>query len=188
MLLSHSYDVALQYASGLHRRQWRKGTHIPYISHLLAVSSLVMEYGGTETEAIAALLHDAAEDQGGKERLEEIRVHFGEDVARIVNDCTDAWTEPKPDWRPRKEEYIAALEHKPLPSLRVSLADKTHNSESILRDFLRDGEAVFDKFGGGAAGTRWYYRTLAEVFSRRLPGELCERYRRAVEGFSPETR
>lgn len=119
MLLSHSYDVALQYASGLHRRQWRKGTHIPYISHLLAVSSLVMEYGGTETEAIAALLHDAAEDQGGKERLEEIRVHFGEDVARIVNDCTDAWTEPKPDWRPRKEEYIAALEHKPLPSLRA---------------------------------------------------------------------
>lgn len=109
-------------------------------------------------------------------------------MARIVNDCTDAWTEPKPDWRPRKEEYIAALEHKPLPSLRVSLADKTHNSESILRDFLRGGEAVFDKFGGGAAGTRWYYRTLAEVFSRRLPGELCERYRRAVEGFSPETR
>ena len=152
MLLSHSYDVALQYASGLHRRQWRKGTHSPYISHLLAVSSLVMEYGGTETEAIAALLHDAAEDQGGKERLEEIRVHFGEDVARIVNDCTDAWTEPKPDWRPRKEEYIAALEHKPLPSLRARAGITGRWRRCFPEDCRGAVRAVSESRGGVFAG------------------------------------
>ncbi|MBK7115502.1 MAG: HD domain-containing protein [Proteobacteria bacterium] len=184
MTLSHSYDVALLYAHGLHRRQQRKGTPIPYISHLLSVSSLVLEHGGTETEAIAALLHDAAEDQGGAARLEEIREHFGEAVANIVRDCTDAWTEPKPEWRTRKETYIAALEHKPAASLRVSLADKTHNAEAILRDYLREGERTFERFNGGAAGTRWYYGALLECFERRLPGELCERLGRAVEGFA----
>lgn len=184
MELSHSYDVALQYASGLHRRQWRKGTKIPYLSHLLAVSSLVLEHGGTEQEAIAALLHDAAEDQGGRERLEEIRAHFGEGVASIVSDCTDAWTEPKPAWRARKEAYIAGLAHKPSASLRVSLADKTHNAESLLRDYLREGEETFRRFNGDADGTRWYYAALVREFSKVMPGELCERFRRAVEGFA----
>ncbi len=184
MNLSHRYDVALVYAHGLHRRQQRKGTRIPYVSHLLSVSSLVVEHGGNEDEAIAALLHDAAEDQGGEQRLQEIREHFGDEVAGIVGDCTDAWAEPKPDWLPRKQAYIASLEHKGLASLRVSLADKVHNAESLLRDYRRDGEATFARFSGGAEGTRWYYRTLHECFRRKLPGELCDRFGKAVEGLS----
>src|SRR5690242_9147657 len=103
MILGRRYDDALAYASALHREQMRKGTEIPYISHLLAVSSLVIEHGGDEDQAIAGLLHDAAEDQGGDATLREIRSRFGEDVAKIVSDCTDAWTEPKPPWRARKE-------------------------------------------------------------------------------------
>lgn len=133
--LTDRFDEALSFASRLHRTQTRKGTSIPYVSHLMAVSSLVLEDGGSEDEAIAALLHDAAEDQGGARTLELIRSKFGDAVAAIVSDCTDAWEEPKPDWRPRKENCIGTFNHKAWGSLRVSLADKTHNARAILGDY-----------------------------------------------------
>src|ERR1051325_6799957 len=125
------------YAARLHREQTRKGTEIPYVSHLLAVSALILEHGGDEDQAIAGLLHDAAEDQGGQARLAEIESMFGPGVSRIVADCTDSWTDPKPPFRERKEAYLAHLPQKPQRSLLVSLADKTHNATAILFDFHR---------------------------------------------------
>ncbi len=147
-MLTSRYDEALCYAHELHRAQTRKGTSIPYISHLMTVSALVLEHGGDEDQAIAALLHDAAEDQGGADTLDDVRRRFGGAVADIVSDCTDAWTEPKPEWRPRKEAYLALLPAKPSKSLLVSLADKTHNAEAILFDYLNLGDALWSRFNG----------------------------------------
>jgi (p)ppGpp synthase/HD superfamily hydrolase len=129
--------------------QLRKGTSIPYLSHLMAVSALVLEHGGDEEQAIAGLLHDAAEDQGGETTLREIERRYGNDVARIVADCTDAWTEPRPPWRQRKEAYLAKLPTKPARSLLVSLADKAHNASAILRDYRVLGERLWERFNGG---------------------------------------
>jgi (p)ppGpp synthase/HD superfamily hydrolase len=112
MPLSETFDNALVYASQLHRDQVRKGSGIPYVAHLLSVSSRVIAAGGSEDQAIAGLLHDAAEDQGGQATLDEIHRRFGSSVAQIVADCTDSWVEPKPAWRPRKEAYLSALPSK----------------------------------------------------------------------------
>ena len=183
-MLTERFDEAFHYAHQLHRTQMRKGTSIPYISHLMTVAALVIENGGNEDQAIGALLHDAAEDQGGVKTLEDIRKRFGDAVAEIVSDCTDAWTEPKPDWRPRKEAYLAHLPGKPERSLLVSLADKTHNAEAILFDYRVLGEPLWQRFNGGKEGTRWYYSALADVFSRAMPGRLSERLSRAVAAFS----
>jgi (p)ppGpp synthase/HD superfamily hydrolase len=183
-MLTSRYDQAFQYAHHLHRAQTRKGTTIPYMSHLMTVSSLVIEHGGSEDQAIGALLHDAAEDQGGKETLDEIKQRFGDAVAEIVYDCTDAWVEPKPEWRPRKEAYLAILLRKSQRSLLVSLADKVHNSEAILFDYRAIGDPLWQRFSGGADGTRWYYQALSDVFSQALPGRLADRLSRAVVAFS----
>lgn len=183
-MLSSRYDDALVFAHSLHRDQVRKGTSIPYIAHLLSVSAMVIENGGSEDQAIAALLHDAAEDQGGHATLEEVRRRFGDAVAEIVADCTDAWTEAKPDWKPRKVAYLAKLPSKPATSLLVSLADKTHNAEAILFDYRDLGDALWTRFSGGAEGTRWYYGELAKVFSAALRGRLSFRLAQAVRGFS----
>jgi (p)ppGpp synthase/HD superfamily hydrolase len=183
-MLTDRFDQAFRYAHQLHRSQTRKGTPIPYISHLITVAALVIEHGGNEDQAIAALLHDAAEDQGGAATLADIKAKFGDAVAAIVADCTDAWTEPKPPWRKRKEAYLAGLPNKPAESLLVSLADKTHNAEAILFDYRVLGDALWDRFSGGADGTRWYYNTLAAVFSSTMPGRLSDRLSRAVAGFS----
>ncbi len=182
--LTGRFEAALKYAHALHSAQTRKGTAIPYFSHLMAVSALVIENGGTEDQAIAALLHDAAEDQGGAARLSDVRARFGEAVAQIVSDCTDAWTEPKPAWRMRKEKYLSILPNKPVTSLLVSLADKVHNAEAIHQDFLELGDGLWSRFSGGAEGTRWYYHELAKVFAQKLPGKLSQRLDRAVSGFS----
>jgi (p)ppGpp synthase/HD superfamily hydrolase len=183
-MLSDRFDDAFRYAHELHRAQPRKGTSIPYISHLMAVAGLVLEHGGNEDQAIAGLLHDAPEDQGGEATLAEIRRRFGATVADMVADCTDAWTDPKPEWRPRKEAYLAKLPHKPRESLLVSLADKTHNAEAILWDYRALGDSLWSRFTGGAQDTRWYYKALAEVFQVRLPGTLSDRFGRAVSGFT----
>jgi len=183
-MLTIRFDEALRYAHDLHREQVRKGTRIPYVSHLMTVSALVIEHGGNEDQAIAALLHDAAEDQGGAETLEEIRRRFGEGVAQIVHDCTDAWIEPKPNWRTRKEDYLAALPKKLAHSLLVSLADKTHNAEAIMFDYREIGDALWPRFNGGADGTRWYYRSLAGIFTQTMPGRLADRLSRAADEFS----
>ncbi|MBC8504584.1 MAG: HD domain-containing protein [Anaerolineales bacterium] len=162
--LSKRFEEALLYATQLHARQTRKRTATPYIAHLLSVAALVMESGGGEDETIAALLHDAVEDQGGKKTLKEIQRRFGNNVADIVLSCTDAYTFPKPPWQERKESYIDHLKEASPESRRVSLADKLHNARSILRDLRLCGEETWEKFNGGKEGTLWYYRTLLEVF------------------------
>ncbi len=184
MILTWRYDEAFCYAHELHRKQVRKGTEIAYISHLMTVSALVIEHGGNEDQAIGALLHDAAEDQGGAETLAVIRMRFGDAVADIVHDCTDAWVDPKPEWRPRKEAYLAKLASKPQQSLLVSLADKTHNAEAILFDYRAIGDRLWARFNGGAEGTRWYYSALSQTFSQALPGRLSERLAIAVRNFA----
>ncbi|MBL8588760.1 MAG: HD domain-containing protein [Methylobacteriaceae bacterium] len=182
-MLTRRYDDAFLLAHTLHRAQQRKGSEIPYIAHLMSVSALVIENGGDEDQAIAGLLHDAAEDCGGAPTLAGIEQRFGAGVAAIVADCTDAWETPKPAWRARKEAYLSALPGKADRSLLVSLADKVHNAESILADHRAIGEALWTRFTGGREGTRWYYRALTDVFAKRLPGALTERLARATTGF-----
>jgi len=152
------------FAAQLHANQVRKGGSVPYVSHLLAVTSTVLDNGGDEEEAIAALLHDAIEDQGGKETREKIRQLFGDRVVDIVDGCTDADTLPKPPWRWRKEKYLAHLRNAP-PSVRlVSLADKLHNARSVLADYREMGDQVWERFKGGREGTLWYYHELKDIF------------------------
>jgi (p)ppGpp synthase/HD superfamily hydrolase len=163
-ILTGRFEDALRYAAHLHARQKRKGTPIPYVAHLLAVAGLVLENGGDEDQAIAALLHDAVEDQGGIPTLQEIRKRFGERVAHIVDGCTDAYVHPKPPWRKRKEDYLAHLRLAEADVRLVSLADKLHNARSILRDLRRDGPQSLSRFNGGRLGTLWYYRSLVAIF------------------------
>ena len=162
--LTERFEEALVYAFRLHQDQVRKQSRTPYVAHLLSVAALVLEDGGDEDQAIAALLHDAVEDQGGMATLEEIRLRFGENVTIIVDALTDAYTIPKPPWRPRKEAYIAHL-HEASPEVRrVSLADKLHNARTILNSVQEEGENTWDRFRGGKEGTLWYYRSLVTVF------------------------
>lgn len=183
-MLTDRFDDALSYASCLHREQRRKGSDIPYISHLLSVAALVLEHGGNEDQAIAGLLHDAAEDQGGSETLEDIRRRYGDAVAQIVADCTDAWAEPKPPWRARKEAYLAKLPDKAPSSLLVSLADKTHNARAILSDYRQIGDDLWPRFNGGKDGTFWYYRSLTAIYDDCLPSPLSEEFSRTVQAFA----
>ncbi len=166
--LSTRFQQALVYAAQVHENQVRKGSDIPYLSHLLSVAALVLEDGGDEDEAIAGLLHDAVEERGSLEIREAILVQFGERVASIVDACTESCTIPKPPWRDRKLRYIEQMRHASPSVLRVSMADKLHNARSILADRDREGEAVWDKFKGGKAGTLWFYRSLLEIY--RLGG------------------
>jgi hypothetical protein len=168
-LLTERFDEALVYASAHHRRQLRKGGDIPYTAHLLAVAAIALEMGCDEDEAIGALLHDVVEDGGGPKALEEIRERFGDPVAEIVQANSDTDVEPKPPWRQRKEDYIAAIAHKSLPALRVSLADKLHNARSILFDYRVSGERLWSRFKTGEGeSVRWYYRELAIAFEARV--------------------
>lgn len=163
-MLTSRFEEALHYAYHLHASQVRKGTRIPYFSHLMAVSALVLEDGGDEDQAIAALLHDAVEDQGGMETWQEIHRRFGEKVASMVDGLTDAYGSPKPPWRQRKERYLERLRTAGPEVLRISLADKLHNSRTMLIDLRRYGEATWKRFRGGREGTLWYYRALVEIF------------------------
>ncbi len=180
MNLSPRYEAALVMATQLHASQKRKGTSIPYVSHLLAVSSLVLEHGGSEDQAIAALLHDAVEDQGGLPTLDKIRDHFGDVIAEIVDHCTDAYEEPKPEWRIRKEEYIASIAEKPLDAVLVSCADKLHNARAILNDLRTLGDELWGRFTGGKEGTLWYYQSLVDAFDDTLGNSLSEELKRTV--------
>lgn len=178
--LSRRFEEALIFATQLHAHQTRKSSQTPYIAHLLSVTGLVLEAGGDEDMAIAALLHDAVEDQGGLETLEEIRSRFGERVASIVYACSDTYTIPKPPWKNRKETYLAHLQEA-TPEVRlVSLADKLHNARSILRDLHTDGENVWKKFKGGREGTLWYYRSLVDIFQQIDDNFLVDELTRVV--------
>ena len=154
MTLSPDFTEALAFATSLHNSQLRKGTQIPYMAHLLAVAGLVLEYGGTEDEAIAALLHDAVEDQGGRAAL----------AAGIVESCSDTDVEPKPEWRERKERYLLHLAQASPSVLLVSAADKLHNATAILRDYRNLGDAIWGRFKGGSTGTLWNYRALVQTY------------------------
>lgn len=169
MQLSKRYQEALNFAFELHREHERKGTGIPYFSHLMSVSAIAMEHGANEDEAIAALLHDAIEDQadkyGGAEKLaQEIEIKFGPRVLEIVKGCTDAEVIPKPPWRERKETYLAHI-CEASPSIRlVSMSDKLHNARCIVADYRLVGEALWSRFNAGKEGTLWYYRSLVTAF------------------------
>lgn len=180
MAFTPQFTEALALAMELHKDQPRKQTKIPYISHLLAVASIVLEHGGTEQEAIAALLHDAVEDQGGAPTREKIREKFGEGVVAIVDGCSDTDIAPKPPWRQRKETHIAHL-RTASPSVRlVYAADKLHNIRCILADYRHMGETLWTRFNGGKEGTLWYYRALVDVFKSFGSSPLVEELDRTV--------
>ncbi|HEY1475014.1 MAG TPA: HD domain-containing protein [Pseudolabrys sp.] len=187
-VLTDRFDRALLYATHVHGGQVRKGTSIPYVAHLLAVAATVLEYGGDEDLAIAALLHDSVEDQGGEARLEDVRNRFGKRVAKVVEACSDSLAdtakgEPKADWQKRKKAYLAHLETAHKDVLRVSLADKVHNARAILRDLRKPdiGEAIWSRFSQPKKKTLWYYRGLAERFCKKLPGQLANELKEIVE-------
>lgn len=171
-----AFDFAVEKHSG----QTRKASTIPYIAHLMGVASLVLEAGGDEDMAIAALLHDVVEDCGGMPMLKEVKRKFGSRVAKIVDGCTDAYTEPKPSWRDRKEKYIRRLKTENAETRLVSAADKLNNVRSILSDYRVVGESVWLRFAGGRDGTLWYYRTLLDVFLRHKRNRITQELELAV--------
>lgn len=169
MELSDRFEVALVYAFRLHRTQLRKGTQIPYIAHLMSVAALVLEDGGTEDEAIAALLHDAIEDQGGDAVRQEIRQRFGAEVSAIVEGCTESDSQPKPPWRERKAASLKVLETASEAVQRLALADKLHNAKSMLTEYRQCGDQVWHKFRGGREGTLWYYQQFIQTVRSDSP-------------------
>lgn len=160
MPLTARFAAALAYAFELHSTQRRKGSAVPYFAHLLSVTAIALEHGASEDEAIAALLHDAVEDQGGAAVREQIRRRFGRAVAQIVDGCTDADTIPKPPWRDRKEKFIARLPEADRSVHLVCAADKLHNAQSLIEDLRVHGDRLWDRFSGGKSGTLWYYRAV----------------------------
>ena len=202
-LLGTRFDRAVVYALDAHRRQFRKvakpsdvqrpGKPIPYAAHLLGVCAIALEFGADETEAIAALLHDAVEDQGGLWRLNDIRDVFGPEVAAIVEGCTDSFetdeAAQKAPWYDRKRTYIEGLDaHAGDATLLVSASDKLYNALATLNDLLRVGESVFGRFKSGKFGTLWYYSALANAYARR-PGrqnEIARRLRETVNAMAGE--
>jgi len=189
-ILSRRFSRALKYAHKLHRNQIRKGADTPYIGHLLAVASLVLEAGGTEDEAIAALLHDGPEDAGGQAVLDKIAWKFGRNVAVIVEHCSDTLVEDradKEDWWLRRDAYQGKLASGPESALLVSLADKVHNAEATLRDFGHEGDAVFERFQTGRDGTLWNYTRLLMIYRNRESPRLkplVDRLQHALEALA----
>ena len=179
--LGPRFRRAFLFAAVKHANQARKASTTPYIAHLMGVASLVLEAGGKEDLAIAALLHDVVEDCGGAPMLEEVRRRFGSRVAKIVDACTDAYTYPKPPWRERKEKYMARLKRENSDTLLVSAADKLNNIRSILSDYRALGESVWSRFNGGREGTLWYYRTLRDEFLRHKTNRITRDFDLAVK-------
>ncbi len=174
MKLGPRFLRAFEVAAEKHSGQLRKASTIPYIAHLIGVTSLVLEAGGGEDLAIAALLHDVVEDCGGAPMLKEVRRRFGVRVAKVVDGCTDADTYPKPPWRERKEKYVAHIREANASTRLVSAADKLHNARSILSDLRSLGPVLFDRFTGKRDGTLWYYRALVEAFRAAGTSRLVE--------------
>jgi (p)ppGpp synthase/HD superfamily hydrolase len=186
MALSRRIDDAFAYAHAAHVAQVRKGTANPYIGHLMGVASIVIDDGGSEDEVIAALLHDAAEDAGGRDRLDDIRARFGDAVAKIVEDCTDAWATPKPPWKERKQKYVEHARSLAAPSLRVSAADKVHNAYAILRDLRNIGEKVWERFNATPDDVLAYYQSLVRSYRAAGGGKLVDELERIVRGIERE--
>ena len=191
--LSVRFEAALVYATRLHADQYRKGRRVPYIAHLLSVTALVLEAGGTEEEAIAALLHDAVEDQGGEPTRQAIQQQFGDRVAAIVSGCTESSTRPKPPWAERKQRYVDQIRQGDAAVCLVSLADKLHNARSILAALREEGESVWTRFKGGKAGTLEVYRALLTIYQTAYQtagtGGMIQEFERVIweiETFQPQ--
>ena len=178
--LGPRFERALLFATRKHASQTRKGGGVPYISHLLGVAGLVLEAGGDEDLAIAALLHDVAEDCGVVPMLNQVRRRFGKRVAHIVEGCSDAFTIPKRSWRERKEPYIRHLRTADADTRLVSVADKLYNARSIVTDYRELGEQIWERFQGKREGTLWYYRALLDEFKRKKPNRLINEFERVV--------
>jgi (p)ppGpp synthase/HD superfamily hydrolase len=180
MRLSRQFEKALTYATRIHGGQLRKKTRIPYIAHIIGVAAIAMEYGANETEAIAALLHDAVEDCGGAKRLRDIERKFGKKVARIVDGCTDTDRTPKPPWLERKKAYIAHVRHAPMATRLVSASDKLHNVRAILMDYREEGERLWSRFNAGKHGALWYYRALVNACTGKRIEPLVQEFSRTL--------
>jgi (p)ppGpp synthase/HD superfamily hydrolase len=179
-LLGRRFEQALLLATRKHAGQHRKGTTVPYVAHLLGVASLLLEAGGDEDLAIAALLHDVVEDCGGAPVLKEVRRRFGRRVAHVVGGCTDTDVDPKPPWRDRKENYLKHLRTADADTRLVSAADKLYNVRSIVAAYREIGERVWERFHGKRDGTLWYYRALLDEFKRKKTNPLIRELERAV--------
>jgi len=178
--LSPKFHQAILYAAKLHGGKLRKKTRIPDIGHILAVTAIALEYGANETEAIAALLHDAVEDAGGRKRLNDIERKFGRAVARIVHGCTDSLAEPKPSWLDRKMEYVAHVRSAPMSTKLVSASDKLQNVRSLLRNYREEGERLWRRYNCGKEGALWYYRALVKAFTGKRIKPLVRELDRAL--------
>ena len=183
---SRRFDEAFAYAHAVHAGHMRKGNGAPYIGHLMGVASIVIDDGGSEDEAIAALLHDAPEDRGGHARLEEIRRRFGDKVAKIVEDCTDSWTTPKGPWAERKKRYAEHAKTLEPSSLRVSAADKVHNGYAILRDLRNVGDKAWERFNASADDILAYYQSLVRAYREAGGGRLVDELDRIVRAIERE--
>ncbi|HQE83456.1 MAG TPA: HD domain-containing protein [Candidatus Hydrogenedentes bacterium] len=172
---------AFSLAETLHRGQSRKSTDIPYLYHLLSVAALVGEYGGSERQVAAALLHDAAEDQGGHEALKTIEAHLGKEIASYVLACSDSTNIPKPPWRARKEAFIERIGQLPPEVKLIVAADKLHNVLSLLRDYRQVGESLWQRFSGRRAGTLWYYKTVTGALAEKWAHPILDELQDAVE-------
>lgn len=180
--LTSKFDEALQLATRLHREQARKETQIPYIAHVLGVAALVLEYGGTETQAIGALLHDAVEDCGGTPLLTRIEEQFGEEVATIVETCTDSFeVDGKRDWLERKQAHLHELRHCELAGLLVIAADKLHNIAAIERDLRDIGREVWKRFNAASSDQFWYYDSVVEILESRLRNPIVQTLKETLE-------
>ena len=190
MSYSPRFNDALSWAAELHRHQLRKGKDVPYINHLMGVASLVGAHGGDEDQVIAALLHDAIEDcvADVPDVADQIEARFGPDVLHIVEGCTDAYEDPKPEWKKRKTAYLKHLRELPddSPILLVSLADKVHNARAIVADLHLVGDELWGRFKGNHEGSIWYYDTLASIFEEKLPCYLSGELRSLVEVMKQE--
>jgi GTP pyrophosphokinase len=186
--LGPRFVAALAYATEVHAGQSRKGTRVPYVAHVLGVCAIVLEDGGGEDEAIAALLHDAVEDGGGQPVLEEIRRRFGDRVAEIVWACSDTDETPRPPWKERKARYVAHVRAAGADARRVSCADKLHNARAILRDYRLEGERLWARFNAPAEEQLWYYRRLVEAFQQPGRTPLVDELERVVAQLEAERR
>lgn len=178
------FREALVQAHDLHNDQYRKGTRVPYLSHLMSVAALVLEAGHGEEDAIAALLHDALEDRGYRITADHIEGRYGRRVRELVVACTDTPADhaggKKPHWKARKERYIDHVAGGSVAN-HISIADKVHNARSILRDLQQAGESVWDRFASAKEGTLWYYRSLVDAFRHAgMTGYLMEELDRTV--------
>lgn len=181
-MLSDDFIDALAFAADVHRTQTRKGGDIPYLGHLLSVAGLVIEAGGSEAQAAAALLHDAAEDQGGVEMLSRIEAAFGPEVAGIVSECSDTFETPKPPWRLRKQTYVEHLGSASDGALLVSMADKLDNARAMLRDLRSVGPVLWQRFSvSDPSEHMWYYRSLLAVYESRSSSWLVDELRRVLD-------